>query len=163
MSISGGTVTLRQSEVVQSSAKFGAAFTLSRGELHLTSITVERSLSEKWIGTILYMPSATTGHGPLFVATFVEFRQRQCSGSLFFQEHRGQIVLRAITFTPLSGCDGTNLASPNAFEGVVPKNCSGNYTDTLDQTWGVCSSESPRACAASLVPGTVLESLTCHW
>eukprot|EP00966_Prymnesium_polylepis_P172026 3977917-Prymnesium_polylepis.1 len=139
----------------------GGCFHLSGGDLHLISSVVEDSSSLGSGGLILSVPSGTLNEGPLFVATFTEFRQRACDRPLFSQQGLAQIVLRSITFTPLDGCDTTALASDTAVDGLDTKGCGQTYTDRRAESWGVCSSRSPDACTVHAAVGTILESLEC--
>ena len=170
--VSGGRTTFWGSRIARSTsmAPMGpACFYLSAGELHLSYTIVEDSRSPRasraGVGVILevHVPQSSTGFGPLLIATFTEFRQRLCHQTpMFSQQGAAQIVLRNIQFTPLGDCDRTALSSASAFPGITTLACEQGYTDGDLQTWGVCSSTTPGACAAVSVNETSLRALTCR-
>eukprot|EP00966_Prymnesium_polylepis_P172193 3981515-Prymnesium_polylepis.1 len=111
---------------------------------------------------------------PLFLCTHVDFQQREC-GSVFALESYGyetylppapaevQLVLRNVSFTPLSGCDVTRLAS-EAFSGNIQESiteCGASYLDPM--TLALASVCAPHAsCTVHSVPGTPLRGPRCE-
>jgi hypothetical protein len=154
--VSGGTVTVEHTSIIWSDAA-AECFRLDSGELHLSSTIVEATSPQP----LLLVPSDATDN-PLFVAVLTDFRLHDCNGSHFVRRQgTGQVVLKAVTFTPLAGCNAINLASPAVFDSITSTRCGDTYTDSARRSWGVCSSASPGACRDRPITGTVLQSVDC--
>eukprot|EP00966_Prymnesium_polylepis_P074880 1737164-Prymnesium_polylepis.1 len=166
MSLNGGSIAVKDSRVAFSDAGRGGGgcVRLLHGELHLTRVIVEHSVSSSMLGTIVIVPADTTGPGPLFLATFTRFRLHECDGSLFNQSGAAQIAFRNSTFTSTVSRCKTALLNPQvAFAGITPKGCGETYIDhRSQQPLHVCSSRSAGACSAQPVANTNLVGLTCQ-
>jgi len=159
--ILGGTTRITDSNVNGSVAP-SSGFLVEGGEVHLENTIIEHFRSTTAQAAIITVSPSSAGSGALLVATFTEFRQRECDATLFTQDPGGQLLLRDITFTPLDGCDLAALGSQAAFAGVAPLGCGTTYTDNQDRAWDVCASTSAGACTPSPVEGTTLHALACR-
>ena len=160
--MSGGKLTMRESNLSKSN---GGGFYLGGGELHLVSSIIEKCASTR-DGSILYVPANLPGLGPVFVATFTQFRTERCTTKIFKTESAAQIVLRDINFDRTSEATGSSCGTTDLdstmFSFAAPLlDCGGNYNDIAGNAWGVCSSSSGGACSQLSVPGTALPSIGC--
>ena len=138
----------------------GCFYLKSRMELNLTRATLENC--EAPMGSVLYtLSSVGDGDGPLTIATMVTVWQRNCQAPLFVQHGVAQLVLRMVTFMPLSGCNTTALNSPTAFGNVSTKGCGEVYSSLNAFVFGMCSSDAADACKEWPIAGTPLTGLAC--
>jgi hypothetical protein len=124
--VGGGACEMKAGKMILSGhsrieRNFERAFVLAGGELYLEHAIVEHSemAPPGNVGLIAFVPPGSSGNGPVFSATFTEFRQHDCTRPLFHQESPAQIMLRNITFTALGDC----VPTPANFANFTTKGC----------------------------------------
>ena len=163
--VEGGSVEILDSHIDEArSGGGGGCFFLTGGELILRNTTVAKC--NAGAGGKILMLDGASGANPVLRATFTTFEQQDCEGILFddassSQIGPAQVLLREVTFTPLTGCSAAAITAPAAFRGITTKACGGTYTSSTGDEVGVCNSESVTACASRSIAGPAVVSLTC--